>query len=491
MRNMFKGDEVYEFTDYLLKKLKFQLEETRIYALFKDYFQDSFETEVLKFFDERFVGKELEEVEWYFKFQISGKKKKRWAQRAIQDYESKTDLKPKELLRYYLEVTKTVQESKRLGIDLMTEDDIEKAVQKKIDEITHWEKSDKPLTMYPFFLEKTKRQIKQAIMDDIALTLIQMLKQEWDSDNPSINASKDVRDYPIDKQILFDNRVHRKGIEYDGELDVEGELLPYKQLGPEPDSANLIVKDTKALRDMIEKLDISNTIKDLDYFDREIISSVLEYRSESFAMNSTINAPLRNILLDVFNNDSKQNYENLIQRLVNLTRMTFSDNDEETGNFRFFGIFDYIEFKGENNMEVEIIINKAIHDSYINKQTLRIYREQLNMLEKPMHSFLLYIQKERIMAQKSGKTVGEITVNRFQNNLRFKSRQKKRVRDEIIAALNQLIEQNLLVESYTHGTDLFLIQFIPMNNDEVRDIVNTGSNFEDSGIAGLLPSSND
>lgn len=486
MRSMFRGDQAFEFNDTLLTKFKIMMADKDVIRLFNEYFSDTFETEVLLAFDERFSGKQWEETEWYLRFQIHGKKKRRWKEKALKDYEEKTDATPTELYRFYLEATDATRQLHRLGMVTTDAISVEEAVNGKINEIKKWEEGPAPLTAYPFIEDKSNRVMKRAIMDDVALELVYFLEKEWESNDYSVQPYKELRDYPVNTQIVFDNKVHRKELEFDGEITLEGEKLPYKDLGPDVNPVQMIVRNTKVIQEMTEKLGITDSIKDLDPYDREIISSVMGHRSESFAVNPTIMAPLREVMLDVFKSDNKKNNTNLIQRLINLTKMTFSQYDEETGNFRLFGIFDYIEFSGEDNMQVEIIINKAIHDAYINKQTLRIYREQMEQLEMPMHSFLLFIQKERISAYKLNRVRGEITVDTFRRNLRFKAKRKKEVRDEIIASLNVLIERNLLVMSYTHGTDLFLIDFVPMDNNEVRDIVNSGSEMEDGTFSKLL-----
>lgn len=473
---MFKDKQPYEIPNELLVKFRITLEGSLLYTLFLEYFADSFEEKVSESFEERFADKDWNEIESYLRLQIRSKKKKAWKEQALKNYQERNEIYPTELNKYYFEVVETMEKSKMLGILSQSSISVESLMQEKIAALDAWASDDtKPLTDYPFLKDKHKRSIKRAILDDIQYSFLHFLKEEWGKETGNDKPNKELRDYPVQTQLLFDNKVHRKEMTFDGEVTYEGEVVPYKELGPEKDDTRMIVREPLALKEMVEKLGITDSIKDLDHYDREIISSVLNKRTESFAVNSTIQLSLNDIVTDVFTSDSGNNYRNLAQRMINLTKMTFSQLNKENGNLRVFGIFDYIEFSGENNMQVEVIINKAIHDAYINKQTLRIYREQLEKLEMTMWSFLLFIQKERITAHKMERKTLEVTLDNFRYNLRFKSKRKKEIRDEIAASLEILKKQKLLIEDYKYNRDIYYVTFIPMDDHEVHDIVNFGS----------------
>lgn len=474
-RSMFKGSQLHQFSDILLEKSVLVIKDSNVYPKYKTYFTTDLKMEVLELFETYFNGKEWSKVKFHFHSQINVKKRKRWVKKALKDLSEKTDKKPKELYAYYLTIINDVKLELN-SVEHFEQNNVNprEKLQLKINEIKSWESDfSQPISSYPFLKDKSKVTIKRAILDDIALILVYFLEEEWTKPTPVQIRNQSIKEFPFEKQVIFDNKVPRKPIKFDGELELEGEIAKFKTLGTKEEPVNLMIQEDESIKKITEKFGVSDSIKDLDYYDRELFAAVLDNRDERFAIDSTITTTLGQLVKDVFQSDGKKNYNNVIERLIKLRKVTFAEV-MDNGKARVFGFFDYIELSNDkyDSMKVDIVINKAIHDTYINKQTLRIYKDQLNLLEKPLHSFLLYIQKERILAYRAGIDYSDITISKFSSNVRFSAKRKADVRKEISKSLDRLIETKVLINNYVHGNELFRVQFIPMDENEVRDIVN-------------------
>lgn len=485
-RSMFMKNEIHYFDEIVLEKALIVIRHSSVFPTYRAYFSTDLKTETLHLFDEFFNGEEWSKVKHYFHTTINVRKRNRWYNKAIKDLNEKKVKNPKELYAVYLTIvnnpTLNTENSKDNESHSTTE-----ILAEKIKELDDWRTDySMPLTSYPYLHEKTKATIKQTVLNDIALILLYFLNEEWS--NKTVNnpiSEQSIYEDAFDKHnVIFGNKIPRKPLEFDGVDIVDGKKTKFKSVGSSEQQTQLLieVEPGEGNSDIINRSAyMSDSIRDLDPLDRLLFNSVLAHRDEKFAIGSTITTTLGELVKSTFKSDNKKNYDRTLERLIKLRRFTFVQSDgKERG--RVFGFFDYVDWYSDKSgisgsTTVNIIINKAIHDSFINHQTLRIYKEQLDLLDISLHSLLLFIQKERILAHKSGFTRAEITVTKFTSNVRFYAKRKKDLVKEIVKSLDELVKANLLIKYYTNGEHLFVLEFIPMDEKEVQDIVDYGSGY--------------
>lgn len=482
--HIFYKEETVSIGVILMKRFDIEKEKDPFREVFVKYSKKTFFDELDDLVQEYFNEKDWDDIYHYFLYNMIKRKKKKWKDKAIRDFKSKKLKRPKELHRLY-------EEYKR--IPNVDEDDKIKA---RMYDLSEWEQDNKAkLSDYPFFEEKTLSAIRYALRDDLALLFLDYIKDKIENKQPL--SKKEIKEYPYDNQLVYANHTHRKPIEFDGYIDHNSEKKPYKEIGPKEGALRLLLESNESADLLADAFNIEKDVYDLDQTDRDILSTVMEYRDKNFATDKTIHLTLGELLSDVFESRGAKNATYLLRRIYKLQRLRFyhvsydknkgNSSKDYLTNLELMGFFDYVKFSERNNGEIylTIEINKGIYSRFINNQTLRIYKDQLKLIDPKYHSLLLYMQKERIRAYRSNVNVAELTMKEFVSNIRFSAKSKRKVREEIKEGLDEIIKSQALVTRYTHGQELFRIEFDPIKEEEVQDII--GEKKRKIDIHQLLP----
>lgn len=481
---MFYNDEQRKLTNTLLDKFIIIIEDTMLREMFVKNASLTIKDSLLALREKHLHGTEWKDSWKYFYSDIHSRKKERWKSKAFRDLKQKKLKNAKELFRLYEEYS-----------EVYSEDEVERKLIEPKKDVLNWaELPNSYLHQYPFFEEKTPNARSKALEDDLALTFLSFLKNEWDEDSRS--KGKEVTEIPYDNQLVYSNYVHRKPMEFDGVIEQDGEETPYKDVGLTESPLRIMVENSPEANNMAKSFDLDLDIYDLDQIDRDIMTAVLEHRKENFAIDKTIEVRLGDLVRDVFESDGKKNYDSVLSRLIKLQRIRFTHITPEevngviTGNVRSREHMGFIEYINEITTEqgevyLSIVINQGIHKRFINNQTLKIYREQIYLLDSSYRSMLYYMQKERIKSYRLGKTQIDLTLTNFMSNIQFRYSSKRKIREEIMEALDKIIEKNIIVRDYSAGNDIFSIEFEPINQQEVRDII--GEKNDRIDLQQLLP----
>lgn len=467
---MFYGGEQHQITDTTLTKFELTIENTILKEMFIQQANLTIRDSLVTLRKNHLHGKEWKDVWRYFFLDIYSRKKVRWKDKAFRDLKQKKLKTPKELLRLYTDY-----------IEIYSEDEIEIKLKKPKSDIIAWAEADSAyLYQYPFFLDKTPKTKSTALEDDLTLTFLSYLKNEWDVE--ARRKGKKVTEIPYDNQVMYSNFVHKAPMNPDGMIERNGKMIPYKDVGRKESPVRIMVESNPDSLDMANSLGLTTDIYDLDQIDRDIMTSLLEYREANFAIDKTIEVRLGDLVRDVFSSDNKRNYESVRNRLIKLQRIRFTHVvpealdgvlTGEVGYREHMGFIEYIKeiknAQGETYMTIEV--NQGLHKRFINNQTLKIYRDQIDLLDSTYRSMLYYMQKERIKAYHMGQSKSELTMTNFQSNIQFRYSSKKKIREEISESLDEIIKKKLIVRSYTHGRELFMVEFEPISDQEVKDII--------------------
>ena len=429
-------------------------------------------------------GTEWKESWWYFYSDKHSRKKTRWKNKAFRDLKQKKMKTARELFRLYREYS-----------EVYTEEEVEKKLSQPKKEVLQWaEEPNSYFFQYPFFTDKTPVTKSAALEDDLAIAFLQYLKNEWDEDKK--RNGKEVTEFPYESQVVFANTISKKEMKYDGVTYQDGEEMPYKDVGLDDQPVRIMVKSTPLTNNMTKNFNVSPTNYDIDQIDRDLMTAVLEHRGENFAIDKTIEVRLGDLVGDIYRSKGKKNYDSILSRLIKLQRYRYTHVTPEevngviTGevnNREHMGFIEYInEIKtdqGETYLSIEI--NQGLHKRFINNQTLKIYRDQIQLLDSSYRSMLLYMQKERIKAYRLGNTKIELSYTQFKANIRFRYSSNSKIREEITKSLDEIIKKGIIVKDYIDGPYAFEIEFEPIDRQEVRDII--GEKSDTISFDHLLP----
>lgn len=490
-RFMIINKERYTLTTKMVDDFIEQIADDELYCIFTKNSPRSLKEELYDTFDRLFNAKAWQKVWEYYDYHKNHLKRKRWVNKAISDYEKKSAKKPIELYAIYLRLKDVKDTLEKLNMD-NGKVEIVKEMNGKILEIKEWaELRGKPLTDYPYFDDFTKNTKYRAATDDICLEFLLFIRDAWvkQKERDDIIVQKgyvptnEVRDIPSGSQEIFIGKSSRKELEMDDEIEIDGISMKTKMVGNDSSPFHLFVEDTPKLQEMAENIAMDDKLLDFDPIDYSIFLSVLSKRSKAFIDQKTVHTTLGELVGDVYSSLNSQNYASVMNKIYKLARMKYvqleysktpSDGGKKVlpKSAEIKGFFDYARFENQENgvVNVTIEINRSVHNQFINDQTYRIYKSQLDSLKPKYQMLLIYMQKVRLESHRNKTDVADINVSQFKSNLRFENRYQKHIIREIREGLDELVKMKTLIRKYTDAGALFTIFFYPLKSEEVEDI---------------------
>lgn len=436
------------------------------FPFFEKYLSTDFESVVSMIYQEKFKDKDIKEVMRTLKKDYINKTKHRWAKKAIKDYQMGTNKKrKKELAGEWESLVSYIDKN---GLQLFQKQfdcqSLEELMQQKINTLLAWSSNENLfLADYLYFHQKTKNQIEKALLLDLTKVLGIVLEQELLNDEYEVivESPYSTIENPFfgntrGKMKLTDDILNKEGKNYISHTYHSGDGVDYEFLVDKEYGEKHKYK-----------------VPDIDWFDGQIFLEVMSKRDELFATQKTINVTIGDLVRALYNSDGEKNYKAIEERLHKLKYFSLT---KVIGNKSVsYGIFDYIEIDTAPNgtRVAEIHVNESIYRDYIDRQTVRMYKNRLADLKLEASNHLIFLmQKERIMCYKAQ---SDYTINRdywhFSKRIRFKKRNKQANLLEIEEALEELIKEKLVVQSYKRIGQVLQITFIPMDEKEVLDLL--------------------
>lgn len=433
-----------------------------------NYFKDNDEYHLIqRIYDESFKNDEIQE-----NLRISRKRrnqtKKRWVQAVIKEYESPKGSKSKNLIQEHEVLTNF---KKMYGDNRFKEafgaSSIEEVMQEKIESLQEWSKNTSSyLCNFIFLLDKTPSQIEKALTADIIVIIGDTLMSRYGGKIQDVVVEKPYS--IVDHPIFSDNR---------GKLPLSEDILEenlssyrYNDYSPSEDYKLRVLVSSEYADDKQVRL--------LDATDENIFSEVLNQRSNMFATQRKIFVNIGTIVKNLFKSDGVENYRIVEARLFKMLNMRFNVFHKE-GSVGF-GIFDFVKVDYTNGWTAEISINEQIYQEYLNKQTIRMYKDIIQKFELPISQSLIFaLQKERFYCYSQKQSYKQVyDYSFFTHKLRFKSRSKKENYALIEASLQEIVDHGVTIKSFAREGEIFYIEYIKVTEYEVEDLLHSPSKID-------------
>lgn len=434
-----------------------------LYVRYQETWGTELELENLleKLFVKQFEGRELNKQLANLRKESINRKKKNWMKVLDSELEAK---------RASILDSLDIIETPSLE-NLSDEEQADFYIQKVREKAESWFKDKKQkLIDYPMFRSKSNVIQKNSILDDISYLMGNSLKQLQLS-----NPTKNLLVFPRD-DIPFDEVSKKQKLHIN-------ELHPNKAIYTREDK-----KTDELTYNYNYSLALSNTVypnvietRNLDAIDRIIIGSAISHAGEDFVTKREFDVPLLSIVKDVFKSNSKKSYETVENRLLKIrdySILKIEKLDDATENKTSYGYFDFVKTmttQDTGERIAHIVVNKYIHEQYVDDQVFRIYKEQLDRLDFRTQNILFYLQKERILCNRQTgekQVFSKLNYINFTSNVNFSLKRKSLIRKQIVESLKKLKEEKIVIQDYRIiSADVFQILFIPLGDEEVQDFL--------------------
>lgn len=453
-----------EYTSMLVRQVIDRITRTNILPVYEKYVNKDLEGIILAIYEEKYYGKTFKEALRILKRDSLNRTKRRWVNSTMKNYEAKKNQKELNgeyqlLVSYYEKFGSTAFQEQFQGFSTP-----EEVIATRIEELMRWTgDEEKYLCDYRYIHEKTPLQIEKALMVDIGIFIGMSLTDETISTPDEL-----IIESPFSTIVhpFFGNTRGKVKLEQPIMQDEGKEyFLNTYDSGDGTNYQFLIAK---------EYADVNkNRVTDLDRLDYKIFLEVMSKRDERFASRKIIEVKVGDIVDNLYKTDGSKNYKIVEERINKMQyfRMTRKQEDVITS----YGIFDFVRIytQPSGTRVAEIHVNEVIYHDYIQQQTVRIYKNKVEKLHLDSSFHLLFaLQKERLYCYES-KTSYEVRLNYlyFATKVRFKKRRKVENLKEIEEALDELVQQKIAVQSYRRSGEVFWIQFIPVEENEVRNLL--------------------
>lgn len=383
-------------------------------------------------------------------------------------------------------------------------------IQKKIQLINDWhENKESNLCDYIFFHKKTDSQKKASLLEDLAIFIYKIVlkKQKWiqsvitnfeDKSIPSIHEEDEDVNFFEKPNSLLETKIYgrrnRQELVPNPRIVLTGEdgekqvVYLGKQKKGEAGAAPYFPENYVK---RMEEIGIHGKAIALTSRDDIIFSYIMQFRDETFMQHRQIsfseNELMKKIYPDKKSFTSNQ-YESLrmsIFKLLNcgywVSKKSPLDSLPETISARVYEqMYHYI-----NDLEVSydedtgqtryrLTVSKIIYDDYLNKQITRIYGSYTKILSDLSWAISFPLQQQRInlaafTPNKATKNTVKLKFKYFDAIYKFTTSKKKAI-DSIVTALNEMKDANFLIEDVLYFNEEFIITFLPVSPEELKDI---------------------
>ena len=329
------------------------------------------------------------------------------------------------------------------------------------------QKEDMLLTDFPFLEEKMERDIKRAINNDLLLIIANVMLQMPDtfiSHRPEIFV-----DYPIfsGDRIGYSKKTNN--------LPAAQTSLPEnKKIDDYEYSPNQFIRSILKLNDADElKLQRYYT---LDAVDSDILNFILDQRNdELFYKENLIFVDINDLALHIHGTRGQRQYQ-LIEKRLHKIAQTRVEGSSKVGKSRLtftINFFDYLVIRNEPKQKVfaEIRLTQTLKEQLLNNKTISIYSHFLKKLENKVAKLLIYsLQKERLEAYVNERELPSyFDYGYFISRIRFRTRTMESTLKQVGEALDEFLQQGIIIDSYERDGAGFYISLKPLSQSEKDD----------------------
>lgn len=473
-----------------------------------------------RLYKEFYDNKTPKEVLIYIKKNKFYRRKKQWANKAIdglKSYKNNNALNEKGLSRHLVEkyiMMKDYENQKgQMAFEKMfKEKDCEKAIDSYLKELTNWRDHRTSLICeYPFFTELTNNQQSSALEVDLLVIIGEWLVTNLEHleikglqdgkimvDTSNLNESEDFverapstslnqpywgvskkemaalgNEHSIGAESLITVK-RKKSFEMSNEFDLfldSNILQSYQSINEIKNVNSLEIVEKSANNELIKSY--TKKIRTPDMADWRLFVYLINRRHKNFQQNRRIQVYFSDIIAENEKTDGRNTYQIITDRLLRLGFYRMAKNMD--GKIHISSLFsDMIIDKDEKNKWfVTAVVSDSVYDDVIKQQTINIYNKKVQELQNDFAYHLVFVlQKARITSYKKESEDITITMEWEDfSSIRFNKRTKKENFDEIELALKEIKEMGFLVKDYKRiANSAFIISTYPLNLYELEDM---------------------
>lgn len=464
-----RGDTVTKLPKYFIMQVWEEIDNSIKFPNILEYFVGEDRNSLIQMvYNDNYNNNEIQDV-----LRNSRKRrnqtKRRWVSSSLKEYKERSNKKSKDLVQeyYYL-----VDYLNTFGLvqfqELFKKETPDEIMEEKIEILKKWsEDTNSFLTNYPYLKNKTINQIEKAIIADITVIIGDTIMTKYDGIIQDMIVEKPYS--YVDNPIFSNNR--GKLSLSDDVIEDDNNIYHYSDYSPSNDYKLRVLVSKEYAQDKQVRL--------LDNTDENIFSQVMKQRSNMFATQRKIFVNIGNIVKNLFNSDGIDNYKMVESRLYKMLNIRFNAfyKDGSIG----FGIFDFVKVDYNNGWTAEITVNEQIYQEYLNKQTIRMYKDIMQRFELPMSKSLIFaLQKERFSCYSDKQSYKQVyDYSFFTHKLRFKSRSKKENYKLIESSLEEIRKNGVGIKTFYREGDKFYIEYYPVTEYEMEDLIHSSPHNEE------------
>jgi len=457
-------------TQLFVNKVFERIEDTELKNHIEKYTEISCYSAIMSIYNERYHNLHSHDVLRTIKKNEFIKIKKRWTDSVLKEY---MENKPKKTIRRLQHEAATIKEqyqsiNQQLFVSRYTYPTDTQAIEFIIEQIKVWASNDDSLlTDFRYFNSLSKQQKQRATYNDLAYIIGRVIVEEFNGD-----LSGGIVEDVLNINLFSNSR---------GKINVN---QPFQVIDDEEFATHDNEQNTLLISGNYA---VSNNLKVHlpDTLDKKIIQCILSQRTEKFATERIIVANIGKIVKTLYSSNGSKNYDLVRTRLLNLPKYGILSNiSGKKMNVRYI---DGVTFLDTDELIARVSVSYEVHQDIVNKQTVRMYRAELNKIDNPTAQLLLFaLQKERVLFFKE-KTLKEnftihLNYQDIRNFIRFKVNSKAKNLKDVQEGLQFLLEQQILVQSFKRIGETFVITLSPLLDHEIQDLLESEiSIFEDNG----------
>lgn len=406
------------------------------------------------------------------------KQKKRWYQNVLSELHDENESKKYKFIKKDIEDVKNFMDLSKKVKDYaegsIPSVDLDKFIKEKVQVVENWSKDKKSLLIdFPYMKEFNTTQINRAFEYDLKTLVYDYILNKY---------AGNVKSYVFEQiDLLLDYSIF-------GEKSNLPVIKKYDESSNKNELMYEYANDNMLIRGIINDLTLVNedaqiNFPALDETDLEMISAIFTFRDKDFLLTKTISLKLSDLLKLLNKKKGGSTYEQMKQRINRLSNLTLEiytiskNKEEKIGVIDKFNFFQQTTLNlheiNTNKDNINFVVSDFIHKQFLDKQTTKIYRKQLDSIKNSISKILLFrLQKDRLSCYLNSLSyTNQYSYNTLAFYIRFKENNKTKNMKLLNECLEELKSLNIIVNDFKKLTDGFLIEFIPFESFEIKDLL--------------------
>ena len=344
---------------------------------------------------------------------------------------------------------------------------------KMLNELTTWMRDDDALMCnFPYIKSKPTKSILSALKNDIQYLIVKTVKEESPrgEQSPVISVPNSITNFPYD---------HTNRIKINANELVEDNFFQNVYLIDDKTKFESRIK-VEALEEGLMR----ENLKMLNSRDQEILIYLMSLKHEALYQPVPMVVEIGDIVRAVYHNDSKKSYMAVKESLIKMDFMEMRIIDEKTLRSTKTEIFYNVTIEADEVTGKEvarIIFSENLIHEFVKNQTVSIYKKIIDRFELKSSKVLIYaLQRQRILlatqTEDSNPILFQTNLNFFRGALVFGTKRRTNQIRIIEETLDEIVESEITLKSYSRKGDIFQLEFYPFSDKERIDLLNKNQN---------------